>query len=128
MYPLINLKRQSLHTRALVRLLEKTVISVLSHFNMVAHAREDAPGVYVNTEKICSIGLRVRKNASYHGIALNVAMDLTPFSYIHPCGYSGLQMTQMQSFVPTISVQSVKNEITSAFLENFGYNCPDFHY
>lgn len=123
-YPLIDVKRKSLYARRLVTLLENSVISTLSHFGIESHARCDAPGVYVKEAKICSIGLRVRKGASYHGIALNVAMDLTPFSYINPCGYQGLVMTQIKSFVPSVSIEDVKRQILPALLANFGYNQP----
>src|SRR3990167_7390515 len=82
-YTLIDLKRKHLHTREFVRTLEKCVIDVLSELSIAAVSKCDAPGVYVNNEKICSIGLRVRKGCSYHGIAFNIDMDLTPFSYIN---------------------------------------------
>lgn len=121
-YALLDLKRQKLHTRELVRKLEQSVIDVLNQYGVSAQSRCDAPGVYVAAEKICSIGLRVRKNCSYHGIALNVDMDLTPFSYINPCGYHGMQMTQIKQFNPSVTINDVKKRLISAINTNFGYH------
>lgn len=126
LYTLINLKRREIHARDLVRKLENTVVDLLAHYQIIATGKCEAPGVYVNDAKICSIGLRVRKGSSYHGIALNVTMDLTPFTYINPCGYEGMQMTQVKTFVPSISIESIKKEIVPAFLKNFGYTSPLF--
>ncbi len=122
LYVLIDLKRKQLHTRELVRKLENTIITLLSKIAIIAEAKCDAPGVYVNNEKICSIGLRVRKNCSYHGIALNVDMDLTPFTYINPCGYQNMKMTQIESLAPDITFEWIKKEIISVFVTNFRYN------
>src|SRR3990167_10655188 len=121
-YALFDLKRQQLHARELVRKLENSVIDVLSHFSIEGQSRCDAPGVYVHNEKICSIGLRVRKHCSYHGIALNVDMDLTPFSYINPCGYEGMKMTQIKTFSPDITIKKTKALLVEAVVKNFGYN------
>ena len=121
-YPLFDLKRKNLHARALVRTLENSVIALLKHYNITAVSRCDAPGVYVNGEKICSIGLRIRKNCSYHGIALNVDMDLTPFQYINPCGYQNMKMTQIKAFSPPITMNDVKKQLVFRITKNFGYN------
>ncbi len=94
-YPLLNLKRKRLGVRELVTLIENSVVECLSEFNIDAAAKPDAPGVYVQGDKIASLGLRVRRGCSYHGVSLNIAMDLTPFSYINPCGYAELAMTQV---------------------------------
>jgi lipoyl(octanoyl) transferase len=94
-YFLVDLKRKKQGVAAFVCEIEKMVIALLQQFHYVGHLREGMPGVYVDHQKICSIGLRVKKGATYHGLALNVAMDLTPFSYINPCGYQGLVMTQL---------------------------------
>ena len=125
-YVLIDLTRKQLYTRDLVRKLENSLITLLHHFHIMAQAKCDAPGVYVNDAKIASIGLRVRRNASYHGIALNVDMDLTPFSYINPCGHRGMSMTHIKTFVPGILMETVKKEIVPAFLENFGYTATTY--
>lgn len=121
-YPLLNLKRKKLHARQLVTTLEQSVITYLKTMSITAGAKPDAPGVYVNNTKICSIGLRIRKGSSYHGIALNVDMDLTPFSYINPCGHQGMQMTQIKSLSPTATMEAVKSQILPTILEKFGYN------
>ncbi len=120
-YPLLNLALRNLNIRRLVSTLELCVIDVLSELDIKAQARIDAPGVYVHQSKICSIGLRVRRGCCYHGIALNVAMDLTPFSYINPCGFSNLQMTQIAYFKPEQTCESIIPLFTAAFLRHFGY-------
>lgn len=94
-YPLIDLKRLNLSVREYVFILEQTVIRLLADYNVIAATRENAPGVYVEDAKICSIGLKVRKGCTYHGLALNVDMDLEPFSRINPCGFERLEMTQL---------------------------------
>jgi lipoyl(octanoyl) transferase len=94
-YPLIDLKRAHLSVRDLVSALENAVISYAAEFGIRAHCRKSAPGVYVDERKLASLGIRIRRGASYHGLALNVDMDLEPFSRIDPCGYPGLQMTQL---------------------------------
>jgi len=95
-YPLLNLKRLKLSTRDLVCQLEKAIIACLAEYDIQAYGKRDAPGVYVDERKIASLGLRIKKQCSYHGLALNVDMDLEPFSRINPCGYQGLIMTDMQ--------------------------------
>jgi lipoyl(octanoyl) transferase len=125
-YALFDLKRQQLHARELVRKLENSVIDTLTHHHISSQSRCDAPGVYVEDEKICSIGLRVRKYCSYHGIALNVDMDLTPFSYINPCGYEGMKMTQIKAFSPTVTIDKTKQLLVEAVMKNFGYNATKF--
>lgn len=98
-YILINLKKKQLYVRQLISHIENSVIRLLSdQYHLSAYARADAPGVYINQAKICSIGLRIRKGCSYHGLALNVNMNLSPFSAINPCGYAGLKMTQLKDF------------------------------
>jgi lipoyl(octanoyl) transferase len=94
-YPLLDLKRLKLGVRELVSLLEDTVIQLLESYGITSAARPDAPGVYVEGRKIASLGLRVRRGCSFHGVAVNVNMDLEPFLRINPCGYNGLQMTQI---------------------------------
>ena len=96
-YTLIPLKAFGLNVRQLVSLLEASVVALLAKRGVDAHARSDAPGVYVADAKIASLGLRIRHGVSYHGVALNVAMDLTPFQRIHPCGYEGLEVTDLSA-------------------------------
>jgi lipoyl(octanoyl) transferase len=94
-YPLVDLRRLALGVRDFVTALERAVIDLAAGFGIAAEARRSAPGVYVGGEKLASVGVRVRRNGSYHGLALNVALDLEPFSRINPCGFQGLRMTQL---------------------------------
>lgn len=94
-YPLIDLKRAALSVRDLVSALENAVINYAAQLGIRAHCRKTAPGVYVAERKLASLGIRIRRGSSYHGLALNVDMDLEPFGRIDPCGYPGLQMTQL---------------------------------
>jgi lipoyl(octanoyl) transferase len=116
MYVLLNLKRRKLGVRELVTLLEQTVVNTLAEYQIAAHPRADAPGVYVGDDKICSLGLRIRKGCSFHGLALNIAMDLTPFLRINPCGYAGMQMVQMLQWKPDASVENIAPVLVSNFL------------
>jgi len=103
MYVLLDLRRRQLGVRELVTLLEDTVINTLTALGITSHARPDAPGVYVDKKKICSLGLRIRRGYSFHGLALNVAMDLSPFQCINPCGYAGMEMTQVSELKPGVT-------------------------
>lgn len=94
-YPLLDLRRWQLGVRELVVMLENAVIATVAEWNISAAGRRDAPGVYVDGRKLASIGLRIRRGCSYHGLALNIAMDLEPFRRINPCGFAGLQVTQV---------------------------------
>ena len=96
-YPLIDLRRAALGVRDIVTALEQSVILCVARYGIAATTRPKAPGVYVNEAKIASVGIRVRRGASYHGLALNVSMDLEPFQRINPCGYEGLAMTQLSA-------------------------------
>jgi len=96
-YPLIDLKRAKLGVRDLVTALEQCIVDVVAEFDVVAASRRDAPGVYVDGIKIASVGLRVRRGATYHGMALNIDLDLEPFSRINPCGFSDLDVTDLKS-------------------------------
>lgn len=95
-YTLLDLRRRNLGVRALVRRLEQAVIELLADYRIEANGREDAPGVYVAGAKIAALGLRVRNGCCYHGLSLNVNMDLSPFATINPCGYPGLEVTQLR--------------------------------
>jgi len=121
MYVLIDIKRRKIGVRQLVTALEETVITTLAGFGVSARARPDAPGVYVGEQKICSLGLRIRKGCSFHGLALNVAMDLAPFSRINPCGYAGMSMTQLQHFQPDVRLDQVQAPLVTAFARLTGY-------
>ena len=107
-YPLIDIRRAGLGVRDLVTALERAVIAYCKTLGIDAECRKNAPGVYVSGQKIASVGLRIRRGASYHGLAFNVNMDLEPFQRINPCGYAGLQMTQLAALgQPDASVESV---------------------
>lgn len=99
-YPLIDIGRLGWGPRQLVTALEQALIDTLAEWGIEAAARADAPGVYTNNRKIASLGLRIRKGCSFHGLALNIDMDLEPFHRINPCGYAGMEMTQMREESP----------------------------
>ena len=107
-YAMIDLRRRNLGVRSLVSLIENTVIEFLQRFAIESVSRRDAPGVYVSNNKIAALGLRVRRGCSFHGLALNVSMDLEPFSRINPCGYRGLGVTQLRDLTAGPLVQSVE--------------------
>ena len=102
-YMLVDIRRHNLGVRDLVDLIEHSIVVVLAQFGIAAAPRRDAPGVYVDGQKIASLGLRVRRGCSYHGLALNVDMDLEPFSRINPCGHEGLQVTSVSRQLGSVS-------------------------
>lgn len=116
MYVLLNLKRRKLGVRELVTILEQTVVNTLAELGIEAYPRADAPGVYVDGRKICSLGLRIRKGCSFHGLALNIDMDLSPFLRINPCGYAGLEMTQVCSLRPGVLPEDVQPLLINNFI------------
>lgn len=103
-YPLVDLRRAGLGVRDIVTALERAAIDYAAELGIVAECRKNAPGVYVRGRKLASIGIRVRRGASYHGMALNVSVDLEPFRRINPCGYPGLAMTRLADLSPVASV------------------------
>ncbi|MDR6983351.1 lipoyl(octanoyl) transferase [Rheinheimera pacifica] len=114
-YVLLDLKRRNMGVRQLVTLLEQVLIQLLTPYGINAYAKPDAPGVYVDGGKIASLGLRVRKGCTFHGVALNVDMDLSPFSRINPCGYAGLQMIQSKDLGGPQSIAEAKQRIVQCF-------------
>lgn len=126
-YPLLDLRRLKMGVRDLVTALEGTLVATLAHYGIAAYARAEAPGVYVKNaqqshDKIASLGLRVRRGCSFHGLSLNVAMDLSPFLRINPCGYQGLAMTQMQSLLrEPIAIGDVQQQLVQQFAQKLGY-------
>lgn len=114
-YPLIDLCRYKSGVREMVSRLEQTVISMLSDFDIDAYARKDAPGVYVDERKIASLGLRVKRGACYHGVSFNIDMDLTPFSYINPCGQAGMEVIDLTSLGIKLDMADAKQQFISAF-------------
>jgi lipoyl(octanoyl) transferase len=105
LYLMVDLRRQQMGVRDLVNLLENSVLQLLQEYSIVAATQPQAPGVYVAGEKIASLGLRVRRGCSYHGLALNVDMDLQPFDRINPCGYQGLKVTSMAKLLPDVRLE-----------------------
>jgi lipoyl(octanoyl) transferase len=104
LYLMVDLRRQQLGVRDLVDLIERSVVQLLDECTISAATKPDAPGVYVAGEKIAALGLRIRRGCSYHGLALNVDMDLEPFGRINPCGYEGLQVTSMARLLPNVQL------------------------
>lgn len=119
-YPLIDLRRHKLGVRELVTALETAVIDTVATWGVVAAAKREAPGVYVEGRKLASVGLRIRRGSSYHGLAFNVSMDLQPFQRINPCGYEGLQVIDLKSIGITQSVAEVANAMAPHLLAAFG--------
>lgn len=115
-YCLIDLKRRHLGIRAFVNQLETSLIELLAQYHVPGERRCGAPGIYVKGKKIASIGLRVKRNCTYHGIALNVNMDLQPFKGINPCGYEDLEMTQLAEYTSHLTMQEVVQQWSELFL------------
>jgi len=114
-YPLLNIKQRQLGVQSLVRILEQSVIDLLSDYSLDAQRREKAPGVYVDDRKLAALGLRIRKGCSFHGLSLNVDMDLSPFSMIDPCGYSGLEVTQLKDLGVDASLEAISTQFQAHF-------------
>ena len=119
-YPLIDIRRANIGVRCLVSALEQSVVDLAAEFDIAAVARKDAPGVYVNGDKLASVGLRIRRGSSFHGMALNVDIDLEPFSRINPCGYAELQMTDLQRLKIALDLEQAAEEILPHFLRHLG--------
>ncbi|OOF46478.1 lipoyl(octanoyl) transferase LipB [Rodentibacter trehalosifermentans] len=125
MYVLIDIRRrQNLNVRQLVSALEQSVVNTLADYGIEGYPKADAPGVYIDGKKICSLGLRIRKGCSFHGLAFNINMDLTPFHYINPCGYAGLEMCQLADFIEKkeATLEKVSPKLIKHFAELLGYN------
>ena len=121
-YLMLNLRRQKLGVRDLVTAMELALVDVMASYGIEAAPKADAPGVYVNGEKIASLGLRVRRGCSFHGLALNVDMDMTPFLRINPCGYAGLKMVQLKDLLDSpVQFDEVAARLERALRERLGY-------
>ena len=118
-YTLLDIKRLKINIRELVTLLEFAMITTLAEYGIIAVSRADAPGVYVNDKKIGSIGLRIKKNCSYHGLSLNNDMDLRPFDHINTCGYSGLKVTQLADLGVSVSTKQLASSVIQAITTAF---------
>ncbi|MBS0578472.1 MAG: lipoyl(octanoyl) transferase LipB [Proteobacteria bacterium] len=119
-YPLVDLRRAGLGIRDFVTALERAVIELAAHSGITATCRRDAPGVYVAEAKLASVGVRVRRSGAYHGLALNVALDLAPFARINPCGYQGLRMTQLSALGGPATVPSAAAALEPLLLRALG--------
>lgn len=119
-YVLFDLKRNNLNIRKLVSLLENAVIELLDSFSKKAVAKADAPGVYVEEAKIASLGLRIKNNCCYHGLSLNINMDLSPFEAIDPCGYAGLKVTQTKDLGINANFEVIRELLLNILMKNLG--------
>lgn len=126
-YTLIDLKRKQLTVRDLVSTLEETIINLLTAHDIPAKAKREAPGVYVADEKICSIGLRIRRGCSYHGIAFNVCLDLEPFTRINPCGFTALKMTQLSTLGARLTTYEAGRKLINYLTKRLGYTTATFY-
>ena len=120
-YPLIDLRRRKLGVRDLVTALEMAVCDTAAGYGIDASPRADAPGVYVDGRKLASVGLRIRRGCSYHGLAFNVAMDLEPFARINPCGFAGLEVTQLEDLGAPTDLRQVAEDLLPHLLQRLGY-------
>ncbi len=118
-YFMINLRRRKIGIRQLVTLIENSIVAALKDYNINAYPKADAPGVYVDDKKIASLGLRVRRGCSFHGLALNVNMDLSPFLRINPCGYAGLEMVQTCDLQGPQDLESAGNALVKHLIDLF---------
>lgn len=128
-YIMVDINRKGLGPRNLVDAIENTLVQLLASYGIKAHAKSDAPGVYVDAQsnsngredKIASLGLRIRKGFSFHGLALNVDMDLEPFSRINPCGYAGMNMCHMAQYVNSLNIDHVSHKLVEQLLSTLSY-------
>jgi lipoyl(octanoyl) transferase len=123
-YPLLDLERHRLGVRALVEGIERAIVATVAEWGISAAGRRDAPGVYVAGRKLASIGLRIRRHCSYHGLALNIAMDLEPFRRINPCGYAGLEMVQLSELGGPSDLRIVAEALAPELLRQLGLAMP----
>jgi lipoyl(octanoyl) transferase len=119
-YPLIDIRRARLGVRELVTGLEQSVVDLVADFGLRAAARPEAPGVYVEGRKIASVGLRIRRGASFHGMALNIDVDLEPFSRINPCGFRDLEVTDLRALGITASRADIESRVCELLLGRLG--------
>ncbi|WP_299492989.1 lipoyl(octanoyl) transferase LipB [uncultured Shewanella sp.] len=120
-YPLLNIKRLKIGVRELVTKIEQSIVDMLAQYQVHAYAKADAPGVYVDERKIASLGLRIRKGCSFHGLALNVDMDMSPFQRINPCGYAGMEMIQCKPLGGPQNVIEAGNQLINTLSQQLGY-------
>ncbi len=119
-YTLIDIKRRGLGVRQLVSIIEQAMMTALAQYGLHAIAKAEAPGVYIQGKKIGSVGLRIKKGCSYHGLSLNNNMDLSPFSFINPCGYQGLQVTQLAELGVNINTSELALPVVNSIVDALG--------
>jgi len=119
-YPLIDIRRANIGVRKLVTALEQSVVDLAAEYDVDAAARADAPGVYVGGDKLASVGLRIRRGSSFHGMALNVDVDLEPFTRINPCGYAELEMTDLHRLDIDLNLEETAEKLLPHFLRHLG--------
>ena len=118
-YCLIDIKRLGIGIKKMVSMIEKSLIEFLSSYDITAHTIKGAPGVYVNNTKIAALGLKVKHGRTYHGLSLNIDMDLSPYSLINPCGYSNLKVTQMRNLTNNVlNIDDIKHELSEYLIES----------
>ena len=120
-YLLIDIKRRGLGVRRLVTLIEQSIINTLADYQLNAYAKKEAPGVYIDEAKIAAVGLRIKKGCSFHGLSLNISMDMTPFKTINPCGYKDLQIVQLADFIKDVQLSQVQEKLLSYLAKSMGY-------
>ncbi|TQV85439.1 lipoyl(octanoyl) transferase LipB [Aliikangiella coralliicola] len=120
-YFLIDLRRKKIGVRQLVSAIEDAVVALLAGYDIQSAPKADAPGVYVSDKKICSLGLRIRKGCSFHGLALNVNMDKEPFSRINPCGFAGMEVTQVSELGGPGDLEQVANDLIGVIMHSLNY-------
>ena len=125
-YLMLNIKRRKLGVRHLVTAMEEAVVGLLEKYGVTAYPKPDAPGVYVDEKKVCSLGLRIRNGCSFHGLALNVNMDLSPFQRINPCGYAGMEMIDTARLNGPTTLETAGNELSHLLLEALSIAQPTY--
>lgn len=120
-YLMIGLTRRKMGVRSLVRVIEQAIVDTLGELDIAAAPRPDAPGVYVNNAKIASLGLRVRRGCSFHGLALNVDMDMEPFQRINPCGYAGLAMCKVSDWSAAVDIRNIEKRLVARLTAGLGH-------
>ena len=118
-YCLIDIKRLAIGIKKMVTMIEKSLIEFLSSYDITAHTIKGAPGVYVNNSKIAALGLKVKHGRTYHGLSLNIDMDLSPYNLINPCGYKGLKVTQMRNLTNNVlNISDIQNELSNHLINS----------
>ena len=120
-YPMINLRRHGIGVKSLVNGIEQAIINTVALYDILAERKADAPGVYVKGAKIASLGLRIRKACSFHGLAFNIDMDLEPFQRINPCGFSGLEFIQLSDLAKNVEIHQVEQQLIAAFCQQLNF-------